>query len=432
MKKTLLTLAAIAATVGLQAANQPQTNHRFVQPLDAPQSVTFGQGLSRADDVLDVTCTEGQLWYMGDLLYDGTGFYYLIISNAGISEGGAPTGPGEIARILINAEQPDGSGDIQVPTGVYTPSAYYEGIGTFDTWNTDVIEAFYNPDDPDSGDLVGYFYDITEGSLEVSANEDGTFSVNFDVEGVVQDDDTVYFTKHITMTYDGAITVLDFEEDPSQYTPIEGDYQLDVPNASGRFVNDGFSITFYGCPLDDNGFIVGAGDLLNVEFYTQPVGDPDYSIAGTYEYFDLAGYMDGSNIEDYGPWDLMGGVWYEFYGFYMPIGTYVAIYDADGYEEAYGLAYKGSSITVTDLGQGDYRFDFDIYTVQDAHITGSWQGQIADYVLDCPVLSGIVSAVNADDSPAEYYDLQGIRIANPTAGQLLIKRQGAKSTKIRF
>jgi hypothetical protein len=46
-----------------------------------------------------------------------------------------------------------------------------------------------------------------------------------------------------------------------------------------------------------------------------------------------------------------------------------------------------------------------------------------------------VKTVNADatsdlNAPVEYFNLQGIRIATPEAGQLLIKRQGSKATKV--
>ena len=34
------------------------------------------------------------------------------------------------------------------------------------------------------------------------------------------------------------------------------------------------------------------------------------------------------------------------------------------------------------------------------------------------------------NAPVEYFNLQGIRVATPEAGQLLIKRQGNKATKV--
>ncbi|MCC8037056.1 MAG: DUF6359 domain-containing protein [Bacteroidales bacterium] len=43
-----------------------------------------------------------------------------------------------------------------------------------------------------------------------------------------------------------------------------------------------------------------------------------------------------------------------------------------------------------------------------------------------------VSSIEVDNqnAPIEYYNLQGIRVVNPTAGQLLIRRQGNKASKI--
>ena len=35
-----------------------------------------------------------------------------------------------------------------------------------------------------------------------------------------------------------------------------------------------------------------------------------------------------------------------------------------------------------------------------------------------------------ENAPVEYFNLQGIRVANPEAGQLLIKKQGAKAQKL--
>ena len=41
-----------------------------------------------------------------------------------------------------------------------------------------------------------------------------------------------------------------------------------------------------------------------------------------------------------------------------------------------------------------------------------------------------VDNIAADNAPAEYFNLQGVRVANPEAGQLVIKRQGSTVTKM--
>ncbi|MCC8038417.1 MAG: hypothetical protein LIP02_09870 [Bacteroidales bacterium] len=49
-------------------------------------------------------------------------------------------------------------------------------------------------------------------------------------------------------------------------------------------------------------------------------------------------------------------------------------------------------------------------------------------------LSSVISTMAVDDSdaPVEYYTLQGIRVANPTPGTIVIRRQGSHVTKIKY
>lgn len=46
--------------------------------------------------------------------------------------------------------------------------------------------------------------------------------------------------------------------------------------------------------------------------------------------------------------------------------------------------------------------------------------------------SGVANLTTDAGAPAEYYNLQGIRIANPENGQLVIKREGGKSSVVRM
>lgn len=41
-----------------------------------------------------------------------------------------------------------------------------------------------------------------------------------------------------------------------------------------------------------------------------------------------------------------------------------------------------------------------------------------------------VAGIEADQAPAEYFNLQGVRVAQPEQGQLYIKRQGGKAVKV--
>lgn len=53
-------------------------------------------------------------------------------------------------------------------------------------------------------------------------------------------------------------------------------------------------------------------------------------------------------------------------------------------------------------------------------------------ILNSETVTGINAAIADSDTPVEYFNLQGVRIAYPQAGQILIRRQGDKVEKIRF
>ena len=50
--------------------------------------------------------------------------------------------------------------------------------------------------------------------------------------------------------------------------------------------------------------------------------------------------------------------------------------------------------------------------------------------VDATAKTATATVSNDTDAPAEYFNLQGVRVANPQPGQLVIKRQGATVTKM--
>lgn len=46
--------------------------------------------------------------------------------------------------------------------------------------------------------------------------------------------------------------------------------------------------------------------------------------------------------------------------------------------------------------------------------------------------AGIEEVISIDNTPVEYFNLQGVRVANPAAGQIVIRRQGNTATKVIF
>lgn len=63
--------------------------------------------------------------------------------------------------------------------------------------------------------------------------------------------------------------------------------------------------------------------------------------------------------------------------------------------------------------------------------TGSWKN-VGSITYFTPATAGISDVIDDVCGDVEYYDLQGVRIDNPCAGQLVIRRMGANAEKIIF
>lgn len=70
------------------------------------------------------------------------------------------------------------------------------------------------------------------------------------------------------------------------------------------------------------------------------------------------------------------------------------------------------------------------YLVDNLDPTFQYDYYYGDFVLTIPS-SGVADLVG-NDSEAEYFNLQGMKVAAPQKGQILIKRQGGKTTKVAF
>lgn len=464
MKKlySILALLFVVASVSAQAWKEPQHMTKkkaarvAVVKKDVKTPITMNHEIYE-----DPTAYEGLVadsvaaWYYGDLAGSGTSTFYIFLSTNGITSGGIPTGPGQMVQVMIFADPLEDADNIVLPEGTYSIVGEDEveyAAGEVYTGYTSFVDAFYDPDDPtNTEDLFGYQYEAgDEGSVVISKAADGTYNISVDMNFILYDSETYEEadSKHVTMTYSGAVGYTD--EDASKYTPVEDGYEMSIPNASGRYTEDGYgygnySIAFYSDNmLDEDGFIVDAGDLLNIELLTEPVQPADYSLLpGTYTVQDFYGGV-------YTPGHFISGCWYNMYGSYFAVGTALTVYTYDG--ELVGL-FSDGTITVTDKGDGIYRFDFDFTTPEGAHLTSAWEGVLKDYITD--YTSGIASPLSknigvsvdgrninysgAENTMVELFAANGARIATatgshatltaPTAGLYIVK-VGDKSSKL--
>lgn len=283
MKKlyALFALLLMVASANAQAWKTPQ--HKAKK---APHAISVVKNNVKKAVTLnheiydDPTVFEGLVadstaaWYYGDLAATGTSTFYLFLSTNGISTGGIPNGPGQMVQVMIFADPLEDTNNIVLPTGTFSIVAEDDmqyAAGEVYTGYTSFIDAFYDPDDPtNTEDLFGYQYEPgDEGSVVISKDDDGNYNISVDMNFVLYDTKTYeeVDSKHVTMTYNGAVGYTD--KDESKYTPVEDGYEMSIPNASGRYTEDGYgygnySIAFYSDGmLDDEGYIVDAGDLLN-------------------------------------------------------------------------------------------------------------------------------------------------------------------------
>lgn len=96
------------------------------------------------------------------------------------------------------------------------------------------------------------------------------------------------------------------------------------------------------------------------------------------------------------------------------------------YAPGFGSYYTSSLADAKAEGWYDLR----VY-VEDA--AGNYQRQTISHAFKIGRRSGIESPESVDvDASVEYFNLQGMRVANPAAGQLLIRRCGDKADKVIF
>lgn len=373
---TLLTLAfaahgAVPASLAAHQANWRdalEKNATLHQPRLNTLKIT-APARSPENPQVSFTAQKASFYKFGDIFENGTDVYYLFLSSGDNMSKGNPTAPGQMARVLLVTEASDAT-VLALPTGTFTGSEDLEP-STFVPSMTELIDAFYNPDDPEDNGIYGYSYETESGTLTITAGDAG-YDISLTCEAVLYDESYEEADRtNATVTYSGQVPY----EDIYGYTPLDGDTVMDIPNASGRYSDGDYTITFYGVELDEDGFIIGPGHLFNTEIFVEDNGRMNLD--------DLVGEFTPVDVFTAGPTPgtFMQGVWYDIFGgYYAAIGTALTIYDDDLNEANVGLAADG---TVKVSRDGDiFTFDFDLVTPENDRMTGRWTGPIADYIED--------------------------------------------------
>lgn len=441
MKKLYLSLALSAilgATFPANATNiqdaQAQLEHKLAttQPLariklPSPSQVFPVTSRSGEQPATDLNADRMEFWYYGDLLGNGTNVYYLFLSNMEMFKGN-PTAEGQMLRILLIAGEDQNPESPTLPAGTFTcttdetPETLV--AGTFFAEDSNYLDVFYNPDNPASKELYAYNFNITAGSLSISKDNDSMYDINAVLNGeIVNNNDEVIYESPINASYKGESHYFDH----NAYTPLGADMNVENVSLSGRVsTGGGWSLAFYNLPLDEDGFIIGAGELMNVELYTEDAEKFTASqLIGEYTGLD----MFNSQPSEW-PGHFVQGVWYDFYGTYMAIGTNLSTYNDMGDVVLTGLAESGT-IKVTGTNDPDVlNVDINVTTKEGNKVTCNWQGRVPDFVEGCEATAGINDIMDNDNTPVKYYNLQGVMIDTPEPGSVVIRVQGSKAQKI--
>lgn len=109
---------------------------------------------------------------------------------------------------------------------------------------------------------------------------------------------------------------------------------------------------------------------------------------------------------------------------------------------SYGAKYAGTDVEEQAKSSGFYgTYDADTRTIsypdnkillgEKGYQNGVFLAGNSDTKLVLPEIAGVDGiAVDNTNAPVEYYNLQGVRVSNPAAGQLVIKRRGSEVTKM--
>lgn len=286
---------------------------------------------------------------------------------------------------------------------------------------------FPNPDAPESGEMVGYIWTAKSGTVSIT-HENGKYTVVAECKATLNDNPRLVNCK---ASFTGDIPYVDYYA----YTPLSGDRKVEIKGVSGRYYPGSYNIVFYNVPLDKDGFVVGPGDLLSFECYTDETTHMDLDA--------LCGEYTPVNMFKEGPvkgrfWE---GTWYQFSGsMWGALGTALTVYNDDG-TMLTGLATEGV-VTFTKADKdGEYTVNFNVATPEKHKITATWTGRLGDFIDD--QTAGVENIENDGfkvrggegfiEAPegAEIYNLSGTKTgATSLPSGIYIVRLNGKSVKV--
>lgn len=372
MKKTLLFAAMLLASTISFAQSRSALIHLKsgeVKEIEYSQldSITFTDPVTYD--------FEQEASYATSIFY-GSRQYNLRLSDKPLANG-LPTEVGQmVLRVYPIAPDPANSSiNCNLAAGRYEANKSFENYSLYlgDSWFCVLYCTGFVDGQPQ-----GYSFPLSHGALNVSYNADGSASLDFK-GGFAEPNETLGNVQNIHITYNG--TVEYDNQDPKAYKSLTEDMNVVPTGMGGRYETDYYgtygmyTMALFNTPIDNDGFVVGAGEVVNLSLITKYTEHMDINnLAGEYTVADV---INGP----YEPGKFLSGTLYENYGMYFPMGTNLSFYDENGYQiNKYGFAKTGSIKVTVD---GDkITFTGDIETENGKHFTFNYTGPasaISDY-----------------------------------------------------
>lgn len=339
MKKTILLALAV---LGACATSFAQTTRSAILHFNDGSSAEYD--VASLDSItfsnpLNFDKTFNATNFMG--IYYGGGQYVTELSDGPLNSDGLPTKVGQtvIRFYAIGTPAPD-SRNAKIPAGRYTinsSAAQYTIFPGLQYLCAIVCTDIRNDTIFGSQTPLG-----NSTSVNVTYNSTGT--VNIDFRGEVPDSATAEAPfSNIRVKYTGDQSYLNMDQ--SQPNGIDEDIVLAPDSLSGGYSaikggRDGdygnYSLAFFNAPLDASGFVVGPGQMFNMELFTEYADSIDFDkLPGTY----TVTTTDGSLTA--GHW--LAGYLYQYYSWYFPVGTYYTYYGEGGSDtNTYGWCTDGT------------------------------------------------------------------------------------------
>lgn len=354
---------------------------------------------------------------------DGLGMYQLLLGEMTIKNA-QYNDEGYFMQMCLIAPEPEDPEHPALPEGTFLPfdasSDAAPVAGTYVLQTSKFSEIFYN-EDFDMFDEMAY--EIQGGDFTVSM-VDGAYVLSSNIEATYED----WMTSEVdnvvvNVAYTGNPTFYN----PEAYHPLGEDVNVTDVNLSGLVTPTGmWNLLFYNAPLDDDNFVIGAGDLLNIYVYVPAEEQMTGEALCDIEFTAIDAF---ATTRDEWNEHFVQGYWQnQGYG-YMATGTNLTITDEEGFDDRVGLATGGTIVFTRTAEANVYHMSANLETPEGDKITCEWEGKLADYIQGCTEYSGIAD-IEETEAPVEYYTLQGVRIDNPAKGQIVIKRQGSRAQRV--